>query len=75
MNELIGASGAQHVAAQDDQVRSHSDTDMVYMGAAFSSRRDRRSASASIRRPTTSSTGGSCSSIRGWSPMTTRSAT
>ena len=35
LNQLTGASGAQHVKAQDDQVRSHSDTDMVYMGTRF----------------------------------------
>src|SRR4030095_12953846 len=35
MNEIVGASGKRHVEAQDDQVRSHSDTDMVYMGGRF----------------------------------------
>ncbi|MBM4265322.1 MAG: DUF1214 domain-containing protein [Deltaproteobacteria bacterium] len=34
-NQLTGASGARHVKAQDDQIRSHSDTDMVYMGTRF----------------------------------------
>lgn len=35
LNEIVGASGKRHVEKQDDQVRSHSDTDMVYMGGRF----------------------------------------
>ena len=35
LNQLVGASGKRHVEAQDDQVRSHSDTDMVYMGGRY----------------------------------------
>lgn len=34
-NQITGASGKRHVEAQQDQVRSHSDTDMVYMGGRF----------------------------------------
>jgi hypothetical protein len=35
LNQIVGASGKRHVEAQDDQVRSHSDTDMVYMGGRY----------------------------------------
>jgi len=35
LNRIAGASGAHHVRAQEDQVRSHSDSDMVYMGGRW----------------------------------------
>jgi hypothetical protein len=35
LNQIVGASGKRHVESQQDQVRSHSDTDMVYMGGRF----------------------------------------
>jgi hypothetical protein len=35
LNRLQGASGAHHVKAQEDNIRSHSDTDMVYMGGRW----------------------------------------
>ena len=57
-----GVAGAQHVEEQENQVSTHSDTDMVYMGGSFrlepgEALRHR----PCTRRRTRSSTGGSCS--------------
>ena len=35
-NRIVGVAGAQHVKKQDNEVNTHSDTDMVYMGGRFS---------------------------------------
>jgi hypothetical protein len=34
-NRIVGVAGAQHVRRQADEVNTHSDTDMVYMGGRF----------------------------------------
>ena len=34
-NRIVGMAGARHVSAQKDEVTTHSDTDMVYMGGRF----------------------------------------
>src|SRR4030095_12151011 len=34
-NRLVGVAGAQHVKKQENEVNTHSDTDMVYMGGRF----------------------------------------
>ena len=34
-NRLVGVAGAQHVKKQENEVNTHSDTDMVYMGGKF----------------------------------------
>jgi hypothetical protein len=34
-NRLVGVAGARHVRAQQNEVNTHSDTDMVYMGGKF----------------------------------------
>ncbi len=35
LNQLGGAAGRDHVEAQDDEVRTHSDADMVYIGGRW----------------------------------------
>ncbi len=35
LNQLGGAAGREHVEAQDDAVRTHSDADMVYIGGRW----------------------------------------
>lgn len=35
LNAIAGAPGRRHVEAQEDEVRTHSDADMVYMGGRF----------------------------------------
>jgi hypothetical protein len=35
VNQLGGVSGAQHVAAQDDEVRTHSNAEMTYHGGRW----------------------------------------
>jgi hypothetical protein len=34
-NRIVGIAGAQHVKKQENEVNTHSDTDMVYMGGKF----------------------------------------
>jgi hypothetical protein len=34
-NRIVGVAGAQHVKKQENEVNTHSDTDMVYMGGRF----------------------------------------
>ncbi len=34
-NRIVGVAGAQHVRKQENEIDTHSDTDMVYMGGRF----------------------------------------
>ena len=61
-NRIVGVAGAQHVKKQENEVNTHSDTDMVYMGGRFRARAGRGAAHhACTSRRTPSSTGASCS--------------
>ena len=58
MNTFGGQAGSAHVAAQEDEVRSHSNAEMTYHGGRFRpGARTRRSWSRCTSRTSRSSTG------------------